>query len=268
MAWIESHTELERHRKVVLLAADLGISPVHLSGHLHALWHNVLEQQEDGNLSQWPVHLIASAAMWEGDAQKFVESLQQHCFLGKKILLVHDWFDYAGKYLWRKYHTSDPRKLRGIENLYKGNRKVYSRSPKGDQKVPTRRLVGSSSSLNLKEGSAEGGGSAAKATEESFSVKDLAESWNSWFEGVLPQVAWPLAESRHRKAAVRIKEHPGMEFWESVFKNISASEFLTGQRTPWKCTFDWLIANDANVLKVYEGSYANGVANQQRRRVG
>lgn len=112
MAWVESHTVLGRHRKVVLLADHLKIDIPTLVGHLHLLWHAVLEQQEDGDLSQWSDSVIAHAALWKGDASVFVSSLRQYGWIDG--VLVHDWLDYVGEYLMRKYHSSDPQKLVAI----------------------------------------------------------------------------------------------------------------------------------------------------------
>jgi hypothetical protein len=137
MPWIESHTEIERHRKVILMAADLDMPPVHLSGHLHALWHNVLEQQETGCLKDWPNGLIAKMAMYEGDADKFVNLMLKHGFLEPHMMLIHHWLDYVGKFLWRKYHSSNPAKLNEIEELYI---KYDERSPSVRLKESTRRL--------------------------------------------------------------------------------------------------------------------------------
>ena len=36
---------------------------------------------------------------------------------------------------------------------------------------------------------------------------------------------------------------------------ISESDFLQGNNSNWKITFDWLIENDTNILKVCEGQY-------------
>ncbi len=112
MAWVESHTVLGRHRKVVLLADHLKIEIPALVGHLHLLWHAVLEQQEDGDLSQWSDAVIAHASMWKGDAAVFVSALRQYGWIDG--VLVHDWLDYVGEYLTRKYHSSDPQKLVNI----------------------------------------------------------------------------------------------------------------------------------------------------------
>lgn len=96
-----------------------------------------------------------------------------------------------------------------------------------------------------------------------LSVKDLVDSWNEHFTKILPQVEWPLSSSRAQKTKVRIHEHPNLEFWSRVFSNIRSSDFLTGQSGRWKCTFDFLISNDTNAVKIYEGSYSNGKNSKQ-----
>lgn len=125
MPWIESHTVLMRHRKLVALAATLGIKPVLALGHLHALWHAALEQQEDGDLSGWTSEFIAAAAAWEGDPDAFLSALQdkKHRFLDKKR--IHDWGTYAGRYLYSRYHTSNPSRLLELE------KKITFRKPLG-----------------------------------------------------------------------------------------------------------------------------------------
>jgi len=117
MAWVESHTVLIRHRKLLQLAAALSIEPVVAMGHLHALWHAILEQQEDGNLAEWPDEMIASAAAFKGDPHLFVTELQSKKWLDGKI--VHDWLDYAGRYLTNKYRTANPRRLKAILRLHR-----------------------------------------------------------------------------------------------------------------------------------------------------
>ena len=112
MAWIESHTVLLRHRKVLQLATDLSIPPVVVLGHLHALWHAVLEQQEDGDLTEWPDAMIAQAAAYTGDASVLVTALQSRKWLDGKF--IHDWIDYAGLFLTKKYSTSNSVLLKKI----------------------------------------------------------------------------------------------------------------------------------------------------------
>ena len=93
-------------------------------GHLHALWHSVLEQQENGDLTDWPDDMIAQAAAYTGSASTFVSSLQSRKWLDGKI--IHDWMDYAGRYLLIKYRTSNPKRLLQIQKLHQSVSKPVS----------------------------------------------------------------------------------------------------------------------------------------------
>lgn len=117
MPWVESHTVLIRHRKVLGLARELRLKPAWLMGHLHALWHAALEQQEDGDLTSWTDEMIAEAAHYTGNAATFVKLLQKYRLLDGK--LIHDWLDYAGKYLRSKYMggKSSPEKRQHFQGI-------------------------------------------------------------------------------------------------------------------------------------------------------
>lgn len=96
-----------------------------------------------------------------------------------------------------------------------------------------------------------------------ISVKELVEDWNDWFDKKLPKVTLPLNRTREARTRLRLKEHPTLEFWTRVFKNIAKTPFLLGtapskSHEHWRCTFDFLIVNDTNVLKIYEGNYEHG----------
>jgi hypothetical protein len=225
-----------RHRKLIELAKDLRLAPVHVMGHLHALWHAALEQQEDGDLSSWSDEVIAQMSCYPGDAPQYVRLLQTHGWLDGK--LIHDWPDYAGKYLVAKYRTSNAKKLRQI--LFK------FRSVNSQTKVGRKPIRSSGSSLSSENEKAEG----------EISAEELVESWNDAFRDRLPGVVLPMAESRRKKILKRLKEHPSREFWEKVFTNINASAFLLGQTGgTWRCTLDWLVKNDDACVKVFEGGY-------------
>jgi hypothetical protein len=59
-----------------------------------------------------------------------------------------------------------------------------------------------------------------------------------------------------RKLRPRIAEHPTGEFWAFVVGKIAASRFCRGDNPRgWRVTFDWLIENGTNCLKVTEGNY-------------
>lgn len=59
---------------------------------------------------------------------------------------------------------------------------------------------------------------------------------------------------RHDKAIKRVQAHPGREYWETVFKKAVASDFCKASNF---FSFDWILKNDTNALKVFEGNYDN-----------
>jgi hypothetical protein len=139
LAWIESHTILPRHRKVLLLAYDLKIPVVQTIGHLHAFWYTVLEQQEDGDLREWPDAMIEEAALWEGEPGVLVTRLRERGWIDGHI--VHDWLEYTGPYLTKKYSSGNVVKLKEIWLKHgfkygKGQGKFHK------QKASKKRVVG------------------------------------------------------------------------------------------------------------------------------
>lgn len=109
MAWIKSHTVLLRHRKLAELAKALRLKPVYALGHLHALWHAAMEQQEDGILSSWSDDFIAECSAVTTDAHQYVRLLHEFGWLENKV--IHDWLDYAGSYLTSKYKSNNRQRL-------------------------------------------------------------------------------------------------------------------------------------------------------------
>ena len=141
MAWIESHSILIDHSKVRDVARVLNTKPVYLIGHLHCLWHKVIELKEDGDISAWTDEDIAYYAKWDDDPKVFYEALRNR-FIDEfeqksgsqlKMKVVHDWLDYAWKYLFSKYHTSNPNLLKRIEKKYADLARSKGR-PKGRPK--------------------------------------------------------------------------------------------------------------------------------------
>ena len=58
-----------------------------------------------------------------------------------------------------------------------------------------------------------------------------------------------------RKKAIRDKKITDDEFSE-VFKRVERSDFLTGRKTGWHCSLDWIL-KPANWQKINEGNYDN-----------
>ncbi len=92
-----------------------------------------------------------------------------------------------------------------------------------------------------------------------MSVDECIESWNEICasEG-LPEVT-PIGarnQTLRKKIQSRLREHPDIEFWGTVMNTCWKSPFLRGDgERGWKVTLRWLVENDHNALKVYEGHY-------------
>ena len=68
-------------------------------------------------------------------------------------------------------------------------------------------------------------------------------------------------EKRKQKLTTRWQEFEKVgepyEVWQKLVEIIKNSKFLLGEAGDWKCSFDWLVDNSTNWLKVYEGHYNN-----------
>ena len=69
-----------------------------------------------------------------------------------------------------------------------------------------------------------------------------------------------LSDGRRRKVRLRMDEMrrvgDPVDVFRTVFGKMQASPFLRGEnKRGWKASFDWIIVNDSNWLKVYEGQY-------------
>jgi DnaD/phage-associated family protein len=88
-------------------------------GHLHFLWWWALDYAEDGDLTAFYPEDIADAAIYEGDADKFLEALESVGFVDNLngTLHLHDWHDYAGKLLSRRDKNKERMKAARATNV-------------------------------------------------------------------------------------------------------------------------------------------------------
>lgn len=61
-----------------------------------------------------------------------------------------------------------------------------------------------------------------------------------------------LSAERAKKAETRLSKYPAREFWQTVCEKAEKSSFC--KKANW-FSFDWIIKNNNNPLKVYEGNY-------------
>lgn len=107
MAWIESHQELAEHPKLFHLASLSGLSTDACIGRLHRLWWWCLKFAEDGDLSRYQSVQIPPI-----ETDEFREHLRTSKWLDGD--LIHDWIDYAGLFLTKKYNTGNIQRLKQI----------------------------------------------------------------------------------------------------------------------------------------------------------
>lgn len=87
---------------------------------------------------------------------------------------------------------------------------------------------------------------------EKFEPKNLFELYKTICIS-FPQPSKFTVE-RSKKAATRLKTYPTKDYWQAVFNIAENSNFLKSEKAVW-FNFDWLMKNDNNSLKVYEGNY-------------
>jgi len=86
--------------------------------------------------------------------------------------------------------------------------------------------------------------------------EELMAGWNEICVPLgLPAVR-EVRGSRRDDVMRRLREHPKLEYWQSVFRAIPKQGFLLGKNTrSWKVNFDFLFANDRNATKIAELGY-------------
>jgi molecular chaperone DnaK (HSP70) len=96
--------------------------------------------------------------------------------------------------------------------------------------------------------------------KEYNSLANAVRAFNSQLSDKIPMVV-TFNEKRKQKLATRWQEFEKVgeptEVWQRLIEIVKNSKFLLGEAGDWKCSFDWLIENSTNWLKVYEGHYNN-----------
>lgn len=97
MAWIQVDQALPTHRKTLILADTLDISPTHAVGLMVTLWLWSLDNAPDGLLDDIPPRTLARILQWDGDGDELMKAMRSAGFLDENE--IHDWQEYAGRLL-------------------------------------------------------------------------------------------------------------------------------------------------------------------------
>ena len=93
-----------------------------------------------------------------------------------------------------------------------------------------------------------------QSNKDSPPCKEIIEAYNSTCTPAGLQVAH-LTQSRRQQIATRWKEPVFRENYKAIFDKTAKSAYLCGRRSDWKASFSWLITNEENYTKVWEGNY-------------
>ena len=105
-----------------------------------------------------------------------------------------------------------------------------------------------------------GQGTDTQKETERFDMKSIVARFNATCTAF--STVKVLSAGRRDKLRVRLTEMKAYgnpeEVAQTVFDKMQASDFLRGENArKWKASFDWLLSNDRNWAKVYEGQYDN-----------
>jgi hypothetical protein len=94
--------------------------------------------------------------------------------------------------------------------------------------------------------------------------KEYENLWNEFAKKHSLSIIRALTPSRARKLSARLKE--GMNFKE-VLKAIPEQPFLLGfNKRNWEVSFDFIVENDKNYLKILERKYGNSKVDINREK--
>ncbi len=101
--------ETLRHPKTYDLAARLGVNRAEALGYLTLLWDFAADFAPQGNIGKWPNGAIARACEWQGEPDKFIQSLIDSGWLDEHPdpqhrLVIHDVADHAEQW-WKQKLT-------------------------------------------------------------------------------------------------------------------------------------------------------------------
>lgn len=225
----------------------------------YAFWFKVLEilGEAEGhfydcsNGSNW-AFLLAKTHLTEEEANNIISVLidlgkiDAELWAAKRILWVENFVKNLSE-VYRTRHTDLP-----LKPCFEPEKPVKEEVISEKTEVQE----GFSAGKHAKEKESKG----EERKEKKYPYQGICDLWNSICVS-LPKIA-KLTEARKQKIRSRLDEFGCQpEEWlttaETLFRRVQASDFLTGRKTDWKASFDWVFDNGKNWVKVTEGNYDN-----------
>jgi len=187
-----------------------------------------------------PGDRVAISRLCKGyDGPGIDEALSCFIFNKKKNIFVHKRLE-SEKIKQEMFHKSQQEAgLRGAEKRWGRYR----------QPITTPMAKNSSSIFSLQSSDIK--------KDKSLSRQPIIEMWNEFsVKHNLPKIGDIKSGSkRDRHLKARMKEN-GFDF-TVLLRHVGESAFLTGKKTDFRATFDWIIA-PSNYTKIMEGNYKGG----------
>lgn len=121
MAWIEFHPdELVDSQKFQDFRSDLRWSENETLGFLGLFWAKVLKLRDSGDITGWKPDYVARLTRARAQPEQLMEALRLHRWIDDDNgnTRIHNWIDFAGRFLEARYRTGNPERLREIWSMY------------------------------------------------------------------------------------------------------------------------------------------------------
>lgn len=259
VAWIESHQEIGRHPKTKKLARLLGISLPAAIGHLHLLWWWAMDFAMDGDLSRYDEEDIADGAMWEGDAEKFLDALIQAGFVDQDDtgIYLHDWDDYAGKLIERK--SKDNTRKKDMRRAYENGTIAAVKQRDGDRCRYCNTVVDWTDRKGPKGGTYDHIDPNGPSTEENLVV--CCRSCNSKKGGRRPEEAGMRLLPIPHQMSINSASNPHQT-------NLTIPNHTIPNQESSRSSSDRAHAREGDLFRLFEENFVIGLNQIQKDRLG
>ena len=156
------------------------------------------------------------------------------------------------------YHLDAVLEAKGLASPFEGPSKGCEVSQKALARTIPQEQEHAHAHEQAQEGSGEESARKRAGAPPQVTPEEIKSKWDR-IPGVKPcKVLGATIASRIR---TRLKEHPDPAWWEDLFRQVHASDWLCGRtngsRGPFQATLDWVLS-PKNLDKILAGNYDNG----------
>lgn len=230
--WIPVQVELPRKREVLAIVRLANLNRRFVVGAVIEFWGWVSTQTSDGHIAG--VFLDQLPTLFPGIDSPFWDALVEVGWLeesrqGLFVPNAERWLSKGAKGRLQKNHRQATWRDRALP--------VVDTRPVDQLELPG----GANSSLN----------------EPRLMPDHIVQLWNTFASTRgLTRIELISPQKRLRRMVEVLKDHPAIEWWQTLLDEIDRSPFLLGKVRTWAVKFDWLLDPD-NLCKVVEGTYRN-----------